>query len=405
MAWRIHEHVLRGEIDNRTRGRVTGRIWLAGVSDPLDLDLAGDCHPDLAGCVLTFENPAPVPVTTRPPMLQQRGTAGEITAARKVRVFDIPVAEAYPMLKRGEKVPEHTANGLYLEWFSERSGNVVIESTGYRLEISEPAWRFTAAEIAERERLAAEGDTSFALAVDADGREEKWDEFRCEQLLRESDMTGERYRRLLEKYADHPDSERIIAREMGWTWLEEALGEQEAMDRDVPTNDEDGDDENGELPDEIDVDPAPEDVEEEPPDPAREGIDWVRDDREDIMHPLAKHARDVMHALLAELKAGGQNLRASDEAIDEFSAHFMTLSVKLSSALAFIARRDRHADHGLIIAWLKRALEIHNQALTAAAALADHPQFSADRLAYYRTELFQIREGVLAIIAQLRNPE
>ena len=31
MAWRFHEHVLRGEIDNRTRGRVTGRIWLAGM--------------------------------------------------------------------------------------------------------------------------------------------------------------------------------------------------------------------------------------------------------------------------------------------------------------------------------------------------------------------------------------
>lgn len=31
MAWRLHEHVLRGEIDNRARGRVTGRVWLAGI--------------------------------------------------------------------------------------------------------------------------------------------------------------------------------------------------------------------------------------------------------------------------------------------------------------------------------------------------------------------------------------
>ena len=31
MAWRIHEQILRGEIDNRTRGRVTGRVWLAGI--------------------------------------------------------------------------------------------------------------------------------------------------------------------------------------------------------------------------------------------------------------------------------------------------------------------------------------------------------------------------------------
>ena len=83
MAWRIDEHILRGEIDNRTRGRVTGRIWLAGVEGPLVLDLRGDCHPDLAGCLLTFENPRPIPLTTRPPAALQRGEVGAITAARR----------------------------------------------------------------------------------------------------------------------------------------------------------------------------------------------------------------------------------------------------------------------------------------------------------------------------------
>jgi len=58
MAWRLHEHVLRGTIDNRTRGHVNGEIWLAGVDQPLVLGLAGDCAPDLAGCELRFENPA-----------------------------------------------------------------------------------------------------------------------------------------------------------------------------------------------------------------------------------------------------------------------------------------------------------------------------------------------------------
>ena len=57
MAWRLHEHVLRGKIDNRTRGRVSGEIWLAGIDEPLVLELTGDCAPDLAGCELSFENP------------------------------------------------------------------------------------------------------------------------------------------------------------------------------------------------------------------------------------------------------------------------------------------------------------------------------------------------------------
>lgn len=58
MAWRLHEHVLRGEIDNRTRGRVFGRIWLADLEKPLVLELLGDCYPDLAGSLLRFEKSA-----------------------------------------------------------------------------------------------------------------------------------------------------------------------------------------------------------------------------------------------------------------------------------------------------------------------------------------------------------
>ncbi|HXM32136.1 MAG TPA: hypothetical protein VN921_00670 [Chthoniobacterales bacterium] len=66
----------------------------------------------------------------------------------------------------------------------------------------------------------------------ADGTEEEWDEFRCGELLRESDARGNKYRDLLEKYLDHPDRDRIIAREMGWTWLEDALDEKDSSEPD-----------------------------------------------------------------------------------------------------------------------------------------------------------------------------
>ena len=59
------------------------------------------------------------------------------------------------------------------------------------------------------------------------------------------------------------------------------------------------------------------------------------------------------------------------------------------AALSFIARGSDHTDPGLIIAWLKRAVEIHNETLAA-------------RLAQYRAGLFTIREDALAIIARLR---
>lgn len=32
-----------------------GEIWLAGIDQPLVLELTGDCAPDAAGCQLSFE--------------------------------------------------------------------------------------------------------------------------------------------------------------------------------------------------------------------------------------------------------------------------------------------------------------------------------------------------------------
>ena len=71
MAWRLHEYVSHGEIDNRARGHVRGRIWLAGLTEPIVLELAGNCRPDLAGCLLTFKNPEPIELTTKPPAPRQ----------------------------------------------------------------------------------------------------------------------------------------------------------------------------------------------------------------------------------------------------------------------------------------------------------------------------------------------
>jgi hypothetical protein len=392
MAWRLHEHVRCGEIDNRERGRVRGRIWLAGVEEPLVLELRGNCCPDLAGCLLRFENPHSNAMTTRPPASRQCGTTGEITAARKVRVFDIPFEEAYDMIKAGGMPSEHMANCLYLEWFSDRSGNIIIESSEYLLDVSEPAWQFTLEELAERERNIPEGSSdAFALEIRADGTEEKWDEFRCEELLRESDARDEKYRRLLEKYDAHPDSERIIAHEMGWSWLEEALDEETKF----PMQENLGDLSRTE-------DSLSSGLEEPPPDPTREGIDWVRDGRGEIVHPIQKRAKESLYGLLDELRAAG-NPEDQDERLAEFVAHTMTLSAKLAGALGSIARGSISPDSSLTIAFLKRALEVLHQALAAAGALGVETPLPAARVAYYRDELFATREQLIALMAHLRE--
>jgi hypothetical protein len=392
MAWRLHEHVLRGEIDNRTRGRVTGRIWLAGVEGPLVLELVGDCDPDLAGCLLRFENPRPIALTAKPPASRQRGTAGDITAARKVRAFDIPFEEAYAMIKAGGTPPEHMANSLYLEWHADLSGRVLIESADYRLKVSEPAWRFTVEELAERARHAAEeSSNAFALEIRADGTEEEWDEFRCEELLRESDARGDKYRRLLEKYLDHPDRDRIVAHEMGWTWIEEALDEETQT---PPTH------ENAGEPMGTDDFLATE-IEQPAPEPSREGIDWVWDEDGDIVHPIEKRATDALYALLDELRAAG-NPEEQHANLGIFVGHFMTLSAKLAGALGSLAR-GWNCDSGLTIASLKRALDVLHQALAAAETLDPDTPLPTARIAYFRGELFAIREEMLVLMVKLRE--
>lgn len=163
MAFRIHESVARGEIDNRVKGIVRGRIWLAGRAKPLLLKLHGNAHRDLAGCLLRFTNPCPPIPHPHLDFLRpyQYGTVGDLTASRRVRVFDIPLEQALEMLRRAEAPPEHKADCLYLEWFSHRNGRVVVESTDYQLTLSAPQWRLTAEDEQQREKDAAAGLSEF----------------------------------------------------------------------------------------------------------------------------------------------------------------------------------------------------------------------------------------------------
>ena len=154
MAWRIDEAVIRGEIDNRVRGRVTGRIWFIGRAEPVELDLAGDAWRDLAGRRLEFANPDPRPADLAKFAARQTGQAGDITASRKVKVPEVSMDELMECFKQRKPFPWHWGNSLYLEWFSDRNGRVVIETAHFQLTISpDIAWDMTPAE-EEKQRTA-----------------------------------------------------------------------------------------------------------------------------------------------------------------------------------------------------------------------------------------------------------
>lgn len=399
MAFRIHDSVVRGEIDNRVRGVVRGKIWVEGRAEPVVLELQGNAHPDLAGCLLTFKNRLKPEPMHRPEDLatEQRGTIGDLTASRKVRVFDVPLDEALAMIRRKQKPPEHMANCLYLEWFSERNGRVVVESTDYDLNISPPEWRLTPAEDEQRARDAAAGMAGFmgrlteAIEQQQRGQKdpetEEWDEHDYEKFLKESDARTTKYGELLDKYGDSDEAEAKIAKEMGWhqeLTPEEAEEERQRIE------------EMNRACEEALNEPEPE------PDPAREGIDWVRNQHGHIVHPLQHRCFEAAMKTWHAIKKLGEG-RFEDEEVGEFIFQWQTTGAKLAGALNGIAQDRHRPDAAFTVACLKRALNHLHQSQAGLEKVAERKALPAKLVTESRRELFELREGVLKLMDEFRG--
>lgn len=230
MAWRIDEAVIRGEIDNRTRDRVTGWIWFEGRAEPVELDLAGNAWRDLAGRRLEFTNPQPKPgcdldwVATR-----QTGVIGDCTASRKVKVPDIPMDQIGEYYAAKKKWTWHWGNSLYLEWFSPTNGRVVIESASFQLVVApEIAWEMTPAEEEQQRRAnaaamenfmerlgdAVAGEQARETGAPAEGETAENAEKGSAEEAAEADEPWQNDRPLTEAEADkmHEESERLVDR-------------------------------------------------------------------------------------------------------------------------------------------------------------------------------------------------
>jgi len=392
MAYRIEPFVERGELDNRVRGRVTGRLWLTGVPDPIRLDLTGNPHGDLAGRLLRFARTNPgTPGASLAPV--QQGDAGDLTASRKCRVLDVPVEEALRMSRSGLRPPEHLANVLYLEWFSAANGRVVIEATDFELTVSEPSWELGPDDASALLRNASEAFDRYIARLSQQLREaehrgpeslEEWDEFDFERALRESDARADKFRELLEKLGNAPDAEEQIAREMGWTWLLEARRQAEEESEAVPEL----------LEPETASDP-------EAPDPATEGTDWIRTDDGDISHPLVHRCTEGAIRLAQEFPDEDRP-PGDDPDFQQLLAEYQIAAAKLAGALDGLAYGRDTQHPAFTVACLKRALDHLHAAINALAATQEKrllPTAAGDRL---RTEFFELRERILALMQEFR---
>ena len=154
MAWRIADYIERGEIDNRDKDRITGTLHICGLDAPIRLELTGNPYRDLAGQFLRFINPTPKPIPEHLADIakEQTGVVGDMTAARKVKILDIPDDEFEHYYTNKIPMPYHWGNSIYLEWYSVRNGRVVIEASEYLLEV-EPEATWQMSEEAEKRNL------------------------------------------------------------------------------------------------------------------------------------------------------------------------------------------------------------------------------------------------------------
>lgn len=210
-----------------------------------------------------------------------------------------------------------------------------------------------------------------------DSQPEKiWDEYDWERFLQQQDRKTERYMELLDKYIDHPDRDRIIAREMGWThlldeegdrWAEEVEEMFEEEMEDLLDDEEEADD---------DMDTAEEDYE---------------------VHPLYQ-AAFALTVWLDQLFDQREELQNHPAAV-KLSTQAAICSAKLAAALS----DDDIDEIGMTIAYLKRALKAITTAMEAALQLrSEVKDLEEERYATLNQRLFQIRDAIIDLMGSYR---
>jgi hypothetical protein len=138
----LESSILGGYLSNEVPGLVTGMLHLAGLKQPMRVELTGNFLRDIAGCRVDFHNPLPegdIDTVIRHLGPHQNGFAGVMTASYRVA-----------RLPRRRNVPNTTAsesdglkNLLFFEWFNQEAQRILIQSWHLHLRVSAPRWQLT----------------------------------------------------------------------------------------------------------------------------------------------------------------------------------------------------------------------------------------------------------------------
>lgn len=204
-----------------------------------------------------------------------------------------------------------------------------------------------------------------------------WDEYDWEQFLQQQDRKTDEYLRLLEKYADHPDRDAIVAKEMGWDDLEDECGH-------------DWGDELDEIFSDDEAEPDRE-AEAEKPEEAPDFL--VNRER----HPLASEAFNLTLQVSKWIGTESHSPEG-DAAASQLFAGVSTCGAKLSAALG-----DDYDELGMTLAYLKRGLKSITGGLEAIEPCQKTGLITRAQADELRRRVFAVRGGIIELMGELRN--
>lgn len=375
MAWRIDKHVVRGLIQNIVPGRVVGTVWLKGLNQPIELNLKGNCYRDLAGARLEFRNDNAVEGDYAGFDIFQDGTVGDMTASKKVKTLVDP--NALGAKDDGEPLAYEWANCLYLEWFSESNGRVLIETIDFAWKVSLPKWSLS--EDGEKQQQEANKQAMFnfmdelsrALGPNDAPDEpatENMDEFQWEAYLQKNDARSDMLLELFEKYENDPNCEEIIAEAMGWDIESMEVTEEffDEWDMDQPEEDKDPD------------------------------TEYIPN------HPLISTMMDITSRLYYETETRKLLTDDSSNPWNQLIWHAQMTVSKLIAALEEVAEGVQ-TEPGFVVATLKRALHILHLTIATLEACVSVSTKDHHWASEFRRDMFALRESIIDLMHSYRN--
>ncbi len=201
---------------------------------------------------------------------------------------------------------------------------------------------------------------------------EVWDEFQWEKFLQEQERNTQKYFELIEKYLDDPERDQKIAAEMGWQWDDET-GVMAELD--------------GLLAEEMAVEAEEESAEDD---------------------GLGAYFQSPVYADMVQLHHA---IEVWMESRPELMQHPLAVTVATKTALCsakLAAALSQDGDEepvelGMVLAYLKRAMQASNEAIEAEWQLYQAKELGPEQHENLKRLLFNVRNQIVDLLRDTRS--